>query len=120
METTTYYTNLFQQIGNPSNRQKRFLGAIGIGLGLVDLLLTGVSYGSVKHHMNKDEDKLPSFIETQHAFDENILNVDKDIVHNLMQLENDLNSALKRVHSQIVDSSWALLAAELKMRWKKA
>ena len=118
METTTYYTNLFQQIGNPPSRKKRFLGAIGIGLGFVDLLLTGISYGSLKSHIDKVEERLGIFIATQHSFDEKMIFIDKEIVHSIARLENDVNSSLKRIQSQILDSSGALMASELKLRWE--
>jgi hypothetical protein len=118
IESTTYYTQLFQKIGNPAGRQKRFLGAIGIGLGFVDLLLTGISYGSLKHHINKVDTKLNNFIETQHSFDVKIIKVDEDIVHSISQLQNDVNASLKGIQTQIVESSGALMAAELKLRWE--
>ena len=117
-ETTTYYTNLFQQIVNPSNRQKRFLGAIGIGLGFIDLLLTGVSYGSLSHHINKVESELQTFISAQHSFDKAVLKVDEEIVHSISQLEHNVNSAIKRIQTQILDSSGSLLASELKQKWR--
>lgn len=118
VEMTIYYTKLFQDIGNPSSRQKRFLGAIGIGLGVVDLLLTGVTYGSLKHHINMVETELQSFISTQHSFDKAIAKVDEEIVHSISQLEHDVNSAIKQIQTQIIGSSGSLLASELKLKWK--
>ena len=117
LKTTSYYTNLFQQICNPVDRQKRFPGAIGIGLGLADLLLTGVSYGALTHHINKVETKLNDFIETQHSFDQKMVKVDEDIIHSFSQLESDVNTSLKRIQNQILESSGTLMASELKIRW---
>ena len=84
IKTAQSYVELFNQIANPptsSHREKRFLGAIGIGLGLTDMLLGGISYVVLQKHVKAVESKLENFIETEHAFDEKILKIDEKIVH---------------------------------------
>lgn len=120
-QLTSEYTTMFADIAQPNSSpiKKRSLVALGIGLGLADLLLTGISYGTLNTHINKVESKLDSFITEQHTFNKNTLEIEDDIVKFISKLQSDLNEDLKKLQCQIFSTTGKLFARELTSDWTK-
>ena len=116
-----HYTNLYGQITNPvgSGRKKRYLAAIGIGLGLADFLFSGISYTVLQKHISSVESKFESFVEQQHTFDEKVTKVEDQIVHVIARMQKDINENFKNVQCQILNTSGKLLAYQFMQQWEK-
>lgn len=122
IEQTLYYTKLFQSIAHPFSTkdvEKRFLAAIGLGLGITDLLLTGISYTALNTHVKAVQSKLNHFISAQHTFDIKIIQIEDDIIHKLDHLESELNEDLKIIQCQILNTSGKLFSMQLLNDWNE-
>ena len=121
MKSTYDYIDLFNNIAapheSPSPQKRQALLALGIGLGITDLLLTGLSHLSLSYHMSKIEGKLNDFINQQHSFDEKSLKIDTDIVELVTSLESNVNNNLKDLQCQILLTTGRLFANQLKNEW---
>ena len=118
-QQTNEYVNMFTDIAAPSTNQanKRSLIALGLGLGLADILLTGLSYGALNSHVNRVEDKLDRFINTEHEFHTNTIKIEEGIVQFVNKVQSNLNKALKEMQCQIFTSTGKLFARQLTDEW---
>ena len=124
-KTTLEYVKLFDNIARPmpksnetrSNRNKRGILAFGIGLGIVDLVLGGISYGTLKHHIDKLDSKFSDFITKQHQFDENVIEWDDQLISMIGKSQEDIDAKFQMVQCQILETTGDLLAMQYVDRW---
>ena len=121
--STRDHINMFQHIANPVSLQKRdkrsIVAAIGVtlGLGVIDFLLTGISYKTLESHVSRVEQKLDEFVTSQHQFNEKILQVDENIVHIVDSLKSDINSQFQKIDCKFLVATGRLFANQLIFQW---
>ena len=122
-QNTCEFLNMYQNIANPNstpNRGKRSIIAgigVSLGLGIVDLLLTGISYKSLKSHIAHVQQNLDKFVSSQHHFNEKILPIDENIIHIIDSLKSDINSQFRRNDCKIAIETGRLFANQLIFQW---
>ena len=112
------YVDLFENIATPQTRKKRSIVALGIGLGIADLVLSGIGYGSLRHHINSVEKHFNTFVSTQHQFNDQLLEFDKNVVKIVGQLSSELNEKLAGIQCQILSTTGELLARQFLHEWE--
>ena len=117
--TTNEHINLFNKISRPVNQNKRSLAILGIGLGALDLLLSGISYGKLSSHINQLEGKFNDFVDFQHNFDQNSIEFDKKIVSIIQASNNKITTKFQDIQCQIIDTTGELLAYQFHEQWRK-
>lgn len=115
--TVDKHVKLFQDITSPNTRKKRSLLAFGIGLGVVDLLLGGIGYGSLKQHISTVEKHFNNFVTEQHQFNEKIVAFDDKVVKIISDINTELNDKLHAIQCQILDTTGELLARQFIHEW---
>ena len=122
---TNNYITLFNAIAKPDNttvnhrRQKRNILAFGIGLGIVDLVLGGISYGSLNHHINAVESKFNDFVSSQHKFDEAFIEFDEKLVKLIEATNLKISEKFGQLQCQILETSGELLSMNFINKWNK-
>ena len=117
---TTKYVELFEAIARPKNytrratRQTRSILAFGIGLGLADLVLGGLSYGSLKSHINSLNHQFGEFVKTQHEFDKAVLDFDENIVTLVEATNKEISQQLADINCQIL----SIIAYNYEHKWE--
>ena len=114
---------MYKNIANPRSlikKEKRsIIAGIGVtlGLGIVDLLITGLSYKSLNSHISRVEHNLEKFMSTQHQFDEKILQIDENIVHIIDSLRSNVNQQLAIIDCKLAIETGRLFANQISFQW---
>ena len=113
------HVTLFENIAAPpvSRRKKRNLAIAAIGLGVFDLVLGGIGYGSLKHHINSVEEHFNNFVDEQHKFDDQVIEFEKSTVKIFTKLTNELNEKMAKIQCQILVTTGELLAKQYLHEW---
>ena len=128
LKTTLDYIELFNNIVRPmprsnetnsQSRNKRQLLAFGIGLGIVDLLFGGISYGTLNHHINQLDRKFGEFVTKQHDFDNDLLEWDNQLITMIEKSHEEIDQKFRAIQCQILESTGELLAMQYVDRWIK-
>ena len=91
---------MFKNVANPNSTTKRtkrsVIAGVGItlGLGLVDLLFTGISYKTLKSHISRVEHKFDQFVSTQHQSNQKIVEIDENIVQIIDSFKSDVKTLI--------------------------
>jgi hypothetical protein len=124
-QNTIKYINMFKNVANPDSTPKRTkrsaIAGIGItlGLGLVDLLFTGISYKTLKSHISRVEHKFDQFVSTQHRFNQKIIEIDENIVQIIDSLKSDVNAHFETLECKMLSATGRLFANQLIFQWNE-
>lgn len=116
--------DLFNKMVNPDhipNRNKRsaaLLAGLGLGLGAVDLIFGGISYGKLNNHINKLENDFNAFVSFQHGFDKKTVQFEETFVNLITKLDDEATKRFNELNCQIVASSGRLLAHQYLVDWE--
>jgi hypothetical protein len=117
-ETTLEYIQLFSHIAY-TNRKKRSLALLSLGLGAVDLLLSGFGFGKLSNQLHEISTKFETFTKYQHEFNNKQIEFDRKLVAVVQQHEDDVSETFKQVQCQFLDTSGHLLAHQYHDKWEK-
>ena len=118
-QATDDYIQLFNHITEPAipRRDKRSILAFGIGLGLADLVLGGIGYGSLKSHMNSLQNKFNDFAQKQHKFNSGIIAFEKDLITMIEKSNSEITYKFNQIECKIIDATGELLANQYLTQW---
>ena len=117
-ETTQEHIQLFSHIAH-TNRKKRSLALLSLGLGAVDLLLSGFGYGKLSNQLHEISTKFETFTKYQHEFNSKQVEFDRKLVALVQQHEDDISKTFKQVQCQFLDTTGHLLAYQYLDKWER-